>query len=384
MIADLQKQIKEQGDEPPTPMPEPDKDDEGLTELREEVEWLKTENLANQQRTDDAAKNAAEATTKAEQEHQQAQEALVAAEKAGQEVKLDPGTKAVINMLADQINKRKDQPDTLPPPKREFNFNGQLVDQIVENDCEGITYCHVVKGAVRDAIAQNEFISLGKILHDTVQGVPISCEMNDGNYSTHNVPPPPESIKTLVELICRLLLFATFYLQKYPHKMVSFLDYMLCLIDHADQLNIQGLVTLDHMWHQEFTINPHWNWSQHRDQNIRTRSRVVKKDMYKGSCLPGRNFGNTQNFSGNNNKGKPQTQYQPNKGQKHKYTLDHGSKPKCQFKTPEDRAKETCLMYNKNECKWGENCQRKHICVNCHGKHCAFECKSGETSKQSE
>ena len=204
--------------------------------------------------------------------------AAAQARAAGNTATLD----AISQSIAEGFKRaRPDEDRDKPTVKREFNFDGQLIEQVFNHDCEGITYCRDIKGAVHDSIARNEFISLGKLMHNLAEGVPMApADMRDPGYATKNVPPPPENIKSLVELLKRLLLFGSFYLQKFPGKMVSFFDYLLFLIEYSENLTMQSLVTLDHLMRQDFASNPEWNWAQHRAANTRTRDRVLHKDRY--------------------------------------------------------------------------------------------------------
>ena len=157
---------------------------------------------------------------------------------------------------------------TSPPPKREFSKLCQLINTpegCLPNDMEGVHFLHDVKPNMREKILY-EFISMGDMLYDTAAVKNLSkkeeLDMRSEEYLRHNVP-PPTNIKSKLELFKRIFYFASFYLQQYPTKVVSFFDYMLYLMEQATILSVPELVDLDHKMRIDFYVHPEWNWSQH-------------------------------------------------------------------------------------------------------------------------
>ena len=182
-------------------------------------------------------------------------------------------------VVDDYINKPK-QDTAPPPPKREFSINCECTGETpVKMLMEGLSYAHDVKPNMREKII-NMFVSMGDILYDTAASNNLraaeQAEMYSSEYLAQNVP-PPTNIKSKLELFNRLFFFASYYLQKYPEKMVSFFDYLMYLMEQADVLDVPDLVMLDHRMRQDFAYHPDWNWGQHRPESLCTIDRVTNK-----------------------------------------------------------------------------------------------------------
>ena len=286
--------------------------------------------------------------------------------------KLASSQEQLASSIEGMASKKKDTEE--PANKCEFAFSGAkiITVQYEQMLCDGIQYCMDIKPSVRDSIGRDEFVSLGKLLHDTAEGVNLYVDMKSANYMTRNVPPPPDDIRSLVELLQRLFLFGSYYLQLYPQKTVSFLDYMLFLIDYSDTLTVEGLSTVDHYMRQQFATHPEWSWSQYRDGAKCALDRVIHKDKFKRSKP--QYFAQNFQQSGSKFKSNP-TQSQNNK--RKGGPTKGGSKPKKQ-KTKEEMSNEVCLRFNSaGGCKWKNDCYRRHVCINCHGSHKNSACSGG-------
>ena len=188
--------------------------------------------------------------------------------------------KSVMELIAEESVAKKPWLEE----KHEFNYNGELLVPVNEynNNFEGLTYLYDVKGSVRDKIANSTFVLMGDMVHDTDLSENLQrVERTNQGHLLQNVLPPPPNIKSKLELFQQLFLFGSFYLQKFPHKMASFFDYLLYLMKQADMLTVAGLVHMDHLMHHDFAANPDWNWAQHRAMSSKTQNRVILKDEYK-------------------------------------------------------------------------------------------------------
>ena len=99
---------------------------------------------------------------------------------------------------------------------------------------------------MREKIGHSEFVESGKILHEADY-----LGQNDAEDIKVGVSTDPDSQATLwdpktrIELMEKLLLFGCYYLQKFPDKTISFLDYLLFLIHWSWCLNVPSLVQLN-------------------------------------------------------------------------------------------------------------------------------------------
>ena len=147
-----------------------------------------------------------------------------------------------------------------------------------------------------------------------------------------NVPkseePLPDDIVSKLQVFNRLFLFGHYYLQKYPEKMLGYLDYLMFLMEYFTKLNVKGLVMLDHLMREDFATNSDWNWSQHQSESHFTIQRVISEKQFQTTYNPeakqsqqqpgefkqqngygGSNFRPSQNYRGGFNNG-----YQNNSG----------------------------------------------------------------------
>ena len=257
-------------------------------------------------------------------------------------------------------------------PRSEFANSGELKEKIDLKafDFEGLSYLLEVKSRARDKIVNDEFVALGSLLIDSHNNGNIflqAVEMRDAGYLTQNVPPPPPQIKSKLELFSKLFLFGSFYLQKHPGKAISFFDYLLFLMEHAETLTTAGLVQLDEQMRRDFAANPTWNWAQHRVQSTRIVQRIHTKDEFKISTyrsakttVGGRKPGN--NSSGNSNFGKQKTSGYSGFKHQNSQSKPYGKKGNA---TRDNVKNECCSKFQDGSCKFGANCWRMHICVAC-------------------
>ena len=278
-----------------------------------------------------------------------------------------------MSKLADSLDKfnNPDKVKEEDKAKHEFKMSGEKITPIAcpKFNCQGIIYCRDIKAAVREAIGRNEFISLSKLLHDNAGGTNVQeTDMRSDSYMTRNVPAAPESIRSIVELICRLMLFGSYYLQVYPEKTVSFLDYILYLMDYSESLNINGLVALDHVMRQDFAANPDLNWSEHRNENHSALTRITIKERYKKSYNP----------FGQKNKGYPSSSAGSSSSTNNKRKggggSDQSKSSNKKHKSMDEMKKEICKNFNAGKCKWGRNCYRQHVCSTCKQNHKSSDC----------
>ena len=124
-------------------------------------------------------------------------------------------------VVDDYLN--KPHQDALPPLKHVFSINCEFLGETpIKMLMEGLSYGHDIKPNMREKII-NTFVSMGDILYDTaaVQNLKAAeqAEMYSSEYLTQNVP-PQTNIKSKLELFNRLFFFGSFYLQKYPEKLL--------------------------------------------------------------------------------------------------------------------------------------------------------------------
>ena len=251
------------------------------------------------------------------------------------------------------------------------SFNG--------NDCEGISYCRDVQPSTRDRIVRvGEFVPIQNITNvnngQSNQGQPLqNVELNEPGYALRNVPPESTQVKSKFDLFRWLFLFASFYLQFYPGKTVSFFDFLLFLMEQATFLTLTGLIALDSVMCQDFAANPEWNWSQHRTESIRSIQHIVQNKNYQMSSFHGattsKSNNKNKNYGGNNghNSG---THYGGHNhfGYNNNFNSGMGYAGNGKGKGKKSRAvdpEEPCRKFNAGECN-DPNCKCKHVCGNCH------------------
>ena len=328
-----------------------------------------------------AEENAAQARKEAEQVMQMLEESRAIAKQAEEDrLRAEEDKQRALTALVvdDYINKPK-QDAAPPPPKREFSITCEYMGETpVKMLMEGLSYARDVKPNMREKII-NMFVSMGDILYDTAASNNLraaeQAEMYSPEYLAQNVP-PPTNIKSKLELFNRLFFFASYYLQKYPEKTVSFFDYLMYLMEQADVLDVPDLVMLDHRMRQDFACHPDWNWGQHRPESLRTIDRVTNKIKIAAAKaavarahLP---FGGRGGYAARGGRGRGHS-YGNNQVQGGRVNKKHTGKPKITEEMVKDKH---CLSWNAGNCSCppGKRCWRKHVCLQCDGDHMVINC----------
>ena len=103
-----------------------------------------------------------------------------------------------------------------------------------------------IRPSMREKIGHSEFVESGKILleadyvgHNDAEDIKAGVSADPDSQAT------PWGPKTRIKLMEKLLLFGCYYLQKFPDKTISFLNYLLFLIHWSRCLNVPGLMQLD-------------------------------------------------------------------------------------------------------------------------------------------
>ena len=187
-------------------------------------------------RADAEAERADEERLRAEAEAQRAQNAVNAAPTpqlseamANLVASLGEQIKAHIPQNTGLITGQED--DQQPEVKRrkvesEFNLNGSLVTcaEYKGMSFDGLTYHNAVKNIMRQKIMRDEVFDLEKIYAVSEHAEEYRQSVFDLQSSN---TPAKLTIKTIPEFFEALYLFGIFYLQKYPEKTASFLEYAL-------------------------------------------------------------------------------------------------------------------------------------------------------------
>ena len=198
-------------------------------------------------------------------------------------------------------------------------------------------------------------------------------QLGKPGYATMNVPrseePLPDDIVSKLQVFNRLFMLGHYYLQKYPEKILGFLDYLMFLMEYSTRLNVRGMVLLDHLMREDFATNPEWNWSQHRSESHFTIQRVMSEKQFQSNYnteakqnqqqpggfkqqngYSGNNFRPRQNFRASSGSGYPsqnfsqgQSQGRGGQGQKRRRT--------DQF------SEEVCIGWNVDSCSRGTTCK---------------------------
>ena len=266
-----------------------------------------------------------------------------------------------------------------PPPKHEFSNLGLLIktpEGCSPNDMDGVHFLRDVKPNMREKILC-EFVSMGDILYDTAAVKNLSKEeeldMRSQEYLSHNVP-PPTNIRSTLELFKCLFYFASYYLQQYPTKVVSFFDYLLYIMEQATLLSVAELVDLDHKMRMDFYVHPEWNWAQHHNETRYTIDRVITPVTVAALKRNQKLFNPHFNKFGNGfNKQSKGATFSATKS-KPVGTISGKVKKNQKQKVTEEMVKnEICVSWNSGRCAIPppKKCWRKHVCINpsCGGDH---------------
>ena len=238
---------------------------------------------------------------------------------------------------------------------------------------------------MREKIARNEFVESGKILHESesvklneTEDVEAGVSADSGSQAT------PWDPKTRIELMQNLLLFGCYYLQKYPEKTISFLDYLLFLIHWSQRLNVPGLVQLDREMRRHFSYNPDWHWAQDHSACQLLLIAVSLKDEYKlkkwepGADRSRNNFTPAPPASARPQV-PPQSQYSgrgKSAGFSNRNPRNCGGRGGGRHDTaraPVQKINEICDNFNTKGCTY-PGCRRRHVCYCGSDKHSARDC----------
>ena len=259
-------------------------------------------------------------------------------------------------------------------------------------DVDGLNFFLWVKPSMREKIAHNEFVEIGRILQEADPDEANSQEDREAGVITADQPNQamPYDPKTRIQLVQNLILFACFYLQKYPAKTFSFLDYLLFLISWSAHLTVAGLVQLDHEMRPHFLKNPDWSWRQdHRPCqlaliNVSLKEEYTVKKLNQGAPSSANRFGGPQHFrqpqqSWSRSVQDPKPGYKgkgKSNGQNHKYfdrrTSSSGA-PGSSTNYSSSPRNEICNNYNVYKCNYSK-CKRVHTCYCGSEHHRAPEC----------
>ena len=159
-----------------------------------------------------------------------------------------------------------DDGDGQPHPKRshpqssEFDPDGVLlnVPKYEGQNLHGLVLFKHVSDEIRRLIGKNEFFPLEKMY----TGKEITTSQIGHVTVTTTTKNVPKKITNKSELFYLLYNFGQYYLQLYPEKASSFLEYCAFLTKICDDFTAQSLVELDNRIHKEYVIHPQWNWDQ--------------------------------------------------------------------------------------------------------------------------
>ena len=263
------------------------------------------------------------------------------------------------------------QDDQQPEAKKrkiesEFNLNGSLVTcaEYKGMTFDGLTYHNAVKNIMRQKIMLDEVFDLEKI-YAVSEHADEYRQSSAFNLQSSNMP-AKLTIKTIPEFFEALYLFGIFYLQKYPEKTASFLEYVLYMQCMTTTLWLLGLTRLDNQFRAQFVMHPDWSWA--RDKFI--FQQILEEIKSKAENLSFRNF-HMQLAS-------KARQLQSNgfSRQRSNSVTGGSTQPRSSNESLHKRLGKTCCKYwNNGNCSRGCDCYRKHECLKCGSKdHTEKEC----------
>ena len=150
----------------------------------------------------------------------------------------------------------------LKEDKAEFALHGPKLVPAQYNgmNFEGLIHHYEVDTKFRGKIARDEFFELIKLykIEDTRVDTPFVTNLQDAGLLTVNVPKSAQP-KTKGDYFQLLYAFGQFYLQIYPGKTASFLEYLSYMTTYASEFTVQGLMCLDNELRRLYIQNPMWN-----------------------------------------------------------------------------------------------------------------------------
>ena len=146
------------------------------------------------------------------------------------------------------------------PQSSEFDPDGVLlnVPKYEGQNLHGLVLFKRVSDDIRRLIGRNEFFPLEKMY----TGEEITTSQIGHVTVTTTTKNVPKKITNKSELFYLLYNFGQYYLQLYPEKASSFLEYCAFLTKICDDFTAQSLVELDNQIRKEYVIHPQWNWDQ--------------------------------------------------------------------------------------------------------------------------
>ena len=146
------------------------------------------------------------------------------------------------------------------PQSSEFDDEGALIKipKYEGQNLHGLVLFKCVSAEIQHLIGKNEFFPLEKM--NTGEEITTSQLVHvTVTTTTKNVP---KRITNKSELFYLLYNFGQYYLQLYPEKASSFLEYCAFSTKICDDFTAQSLVELDNQICKEYVIHPHGNWDQ--------------------------------------------------------------------------------------------------------------------------
>ena len=129
-------------------------------------------------------------------------------------------------------------------------YNGMIIDDLV--------LFNQIRPGVIKSIAKGEFFNLNKMYTGTEL---TSTKVGNVTFTTESKD-VPKQITQKSEIFFLLYQFGQIYLQIYPEKAVSFLEYLSFLTKMCDKFHAQALLDLDSAIRKEYVKHPQWNWDQ--------------------------------------------------------------------------------------------------------------------------
>ena len=188
-----------------------------------------------------------------------------------------------LNKLHNTKKKRKEK-----QPSEFFNRDGAMFKPAPYQgmQVEGLVWPAKIPPKMRDEIASDVFFpleELAKIGLARRKSSAISFHVKTGSaqqvFTCTNDTDQTE-LKTKSEIFRALYLFGMYYLQVYPEKTVSFLEYLCLLTKMNSKLNMEGMLQLDYDLRTLFLSHPEWIWSQkHPEAYLITTDIAQDKDF---------------------------------------------------------------------------------------------------------
>ena len=144
--------------------------------------------------------------------------------------------------------------------KCEFNSEGlkTIPADYTGMNINGLVLFNQVRPTIRKSIAKGEFFELNKMY----TGTELTSTRVGNMTFTQETKDVPKQITQKSEMFFLLYQFGQFYLQIYPEKTVSFLEYLSFLTKMCDKMTHSALLELDSALRKEYVSHPQWNWDQ--------------------------------------------------------------------------------------------------------------------------